>query len=529
MKQWINKNRSRLLIIFVLVSIFAVSIAVRYKHFGHPLNRHHEWLTAHSLIIMDLWEQKGIANCYFSPIYSYPNKGDVNDFALSALHDHKGDSYYVSYGPFAFILPYTLFSISGIPINQHSLIGFNLLVHFLTALFLYLLVLKLSNKKFSEFSVAALVVFMTYVFSAGTLWFHSNVYFSEILAQFFLASGLYVFYLLVQEKASKRKTVIWYGVICFFTVYTDWLGLLFVFFTGIYLFISVFKNKVFLKAFVIGFFTGLAALGLMIFQYSQIAGYEKLKEVSVNKFILRNGGVLTNDIVDVSASIKNPETFGLIKDYFDTNFLNVINSFAFVVPAFVLLMCWRRKYFLIKQQLYTILIAALIVLTHNFLFYNFTIVHDFSILKTAYLLILLLGLMVSRIELYSTKNRYAHIGSTALILFFFTVKAYESCIKYDAVNDLSKVVAVYKDLGEAINKFAYDDEKVYSNVFPGPHVNYYAKRNNSYDMDGSLSRSWAGWNKGRSSFFKIEAGKCVSVTHYVANGDSTLIKLKHDK
>jgi hypothetical protein len=71
-------------------------------------------------------------------------------------------------------------------------------------------------------------------------------------------------------------------IVFFLASYTEWLGLLSAFFTGLFFFIKaiVTKNKTLFLPFVsIGLGASLA-LGLTIYQYSTINGWSELKAVS---------------------------------------------------------------------------------------------------------------------------------------------------------------------------------------------------------------------------------------------------------
>lgn len=524
-KKYFIENRRGWLYLLLLVSVFSFSVVLRFSNLQKPMGRHHEWLTAHSLIIMQAWNQHGIGQSCFAPIYNYKNPGDKNDHTLCALHDKDGNAYYVSYGPFSSLLPYVLFKITGIPINEYSLKTFNLVLHFFTAFFLYLLVLRLSDKGFNDFSLAALVTFTMYVFSAGTLWFHGNVYFSEILAQFFLAAGLYVFYNLY--RLPDKKTLLWYSITGFAFVYTEWLGLLFLFFTGVFFLVKTFRKRVYLKPFLVAAGTGVFALSLLIWQYAQIAGFDRLKEVSVNKFHVRNGGSLVssmdqNDFTMQGGGLKK------IEAAINGNFLNVINTMAFVLPLFILMVCYRRKYFLTPAQLLLLCLCLCMVLSHHLLFFNFTAMHDFSVLKTGLFMILLVGLFLSRLEMFSLVNREARWVFILAVVVFTGVKSYGAWRWYKVWDNTYPEQKIYMSLGEKVKAENRPSERVFSNLDISPMANYYAGRNIQYAKNAIYAREWAIVNKEETVFFFVEKNSVLSATHYTIQGDSVYVNLVHE-
>jgi hypothetical protein len=527
-KTWIVKRRNALMHVLILLVIFSVSISVRYKHFNHSLSRNHEWLTAHSLIIMKIWDKGGISNYHFSPIYTFPGKSNDDDYTICSLHDELGDGYYVSYGPFSSLLPYAIFKTCMIPIGLPAITGFNLLVHFLVSLFLYLLVLRIANKKFGEFSVAALSVFIMYTFSPGTLWYHGNIYFSEILAQLFLSAGMYVFYIVLEQSATKRSALIWYGILCFFGIYNEWLGLFFTFVTGTFFLIKTVKHRQFLKPFLIALCCGIGSIALLVYQYSSIAGFDRLIEVETAKLAERNGGGLVSGYQAAEQfSISSPESYKHIEYFFNTNFLNVINSLAFLIPVFIVLVCYRRTYFFNKKHLLLLALIALTVALHHLVFFNFTASHDFSTLKTGYLLIFLIGLMLIRLEEFSTTKKWLRPLIASLVLVFFTVKSYESFKQYDYANTLNGVYNVYEKAGTDIKNLSHPgNEIVFTNTLVSPDLVVYAECNARFSLNRMDALNMASIKKMTAAYFYVLNERVVSITRYQPNGDSVRTEIQ---
>ncbi|HLP14321.1 MAG TPA: hypothetical protein VK177_20490 [Flavobacteriales bacterium] len=477
---------------------------------------------------MKIWDKGGITNYHFSPIYTFPGKGNANDYAYCALHDKKGDAYYVSYGPFAALLPYFLFKVFFIPVGLSGLIGFNLIVHFLVSLFLYLLVLRIVNKRIDDFSLPALSVFILYVFSPGTLWFHGNIYFSEILAQLFLAAGIYVFYVMLEQRAQKASTVTWYGVMCFFGIYNEWLGLFFTVVTGGYLLVKSIKDRGFLKPFLVAVLAGVLSLTLLILQYSSIAGFDELLKVETMKLAERNGGALVSGYeASASYSFGSSQSYKLIEGYLNNNFLNVINTLAFLVPAFILLCLYRKKYFFTKKQCIVIGNVVMVVALHHFAFINFTASHDFSVLKTGYFLILLTGIIIHRLELLTENNKNLRLGYVALVLLFFAVKSYESIQHYNHVNNLNNVHEVYKLAGNDIKKLARPDKEiVFTNTVVSPNLIVYAECNARFTLNRQDVRDMARIKQMTASYFFVRNNRVVSITRYAPDGDSVRVEIQ---
>lgn len=522
---WIKRKRKALLVLFILVSIFSISVPVRTKYFGKPLSRHHEWLSAHTLITLEIWQKNGISNYHFAPVYSYANAGDKDDYSFCSLIDKKGDAYYVSYGPFALMLPYTVFTMFGIPINQYSLIYFGLLVHFLTALFIYLIILKLGKTSFSSLYAPALAAFILYVFSPGTLWFHSNVYFSEVLMQLMLAIGLYVFLSMNQIPSITRKWLIWYGIISFLCVYTEWMGVFFVFFTSVWFFIRTIKNRVYLKPFLIGSLSGIAAVLLIYLQYSSISGSDALMTTLTEKFKVRSGRNFEG-INEVFCFISDPLSWKKIETAFNENFINMVNVLAFVLPLSIIAFVYKKKIFFTPVQLLLVSTALLIVFTHHAVFFEFTCVHDFAFLKTGLFMALLIGVLLSRIEIAVKPYKWMRISFLILLFALVTEKSFVSCKRYHEINHAGKIDPVFKDVGLKVRAHTLPTEAVFSNIFISPMVNFYAKRNLRHDMNGPGAREYGRIRNMTTVFFKAVDNRCVAAIRYTPNGDSTVINFK---
>ncbi|MBK7668258.1 MAG: hypothetical protein IPJ32_13530 [Sphingobacteriaceae bacterium] len=184
--------------------LFAISIAIRYSNLKSPLTRQQEWQTGHVLTTLSVWEQNGIANHYFSPVWTFNNPPDKITNSLGGVKDKEGYTYYVSYPPFSFILPYFVFKITGQDASIGGIRIFSLLIHFICALLIFLIVYKFSKKRLSEdYFIPAYVAFCFYVFATGNLWFHGNFYFADSLVHVFVLGSIYVFLSILQQPETK--------------------------------------------------------------------------------------------------------------------------------------------------------------------------------------------------------------------------------------------------------------------------------------------------------------------------------------
>ena len=121
-----------------------LSVLVRLPKIGRPLSEHHEWLTATSILHIQIWYENGIGRYHFAPVLSFNNKADkyINNWASEGMVDKEGNYYYTSYPPFAFIFPYFIFKFLHIYPTHTGLQIFNMILQCLCSIFLFLLIKK---------------------------------------------------------------------------------------------------------------------------------------------------------------------------------------------------------------------------------------------------------------------------------------------------------------------------------------------------------------------------------------------------
>ena len=179
----------------VLIFLFLLSVLVRLPTLNRPLSKHHEFCTAVALRVMQVWEQGGISNYGFNPAMNYPNAADkfINNHASGSgkMHDEQGNYYYTSHPPLAYYLPFFIFKATGLKPDVLPLQLLNLFIHLLCGTGVFLILSNLFSNSEKRLSIPALAGYAAYLFSPATLWFHSNVYMSDMLVQLFFIYGVY--------------------------------------------------------------------------------------------------------------------------------------------------------------------------------------------------------------------------------------------------------------------------------------------------------------------------------------------------
>ena len=304
---------------FFLLCLFLLSVAIRAPHINRPLSTNYEWVTAHTLVTLQIWSEEGIVHHRFAPIYTFNNPNDhFIGCPPSGISDDDGNHYYVSYPPFSFILPFLVMKGLGVYPSVLALQIFNLLIHFVCAVGIYCLVVLISNRRISAAPFPpALAAYSVYIFSSSALWHHSNVYFADVLVQlFFIWSVLVLISALKARGGLNLPKGIGIGLCIFFMSYTEWIG---VFFTAIVAVLCLFlrrREPDFMKIFWIVLLSSCIAIGLVIWQYLSIKGLHDFIELAQNRLSERSGlrGNERGNIYDFASHLYLLQNYG--RNYF---------------------------------------------------------------------------------------------------------------------------------------------------------------------------------------------------------------------
>jgi hypothetical protein len=464
-----------------IVLLFAGSLFVRNDHLSIPLAHPREWITAHTLITCEIWSRNGGPAAYhFSPVYTYPGEGNHRRTMLGGVVDAKGDVYYVSYPPFAFIFAYYALEIMGGPepgAIRHLILG----IHLLCALLIYFIAVSLAAEGCRRnLSVAGLAGAFLYLFSCGNLWFHGNLYFADMLVQPLLLSILLTIVRFVRGLyRNENRAIIALGILFFLATYTEWMGLFMAAVTGLSFFVYWLfrRNKKWLKAFLVTGFSASLALGLTVLQYSSIAGWDKLKEVSTKKYNERSGQLGQAETPN-AFTIDNGASYEFMIDKIDLHYKmaeNFAGVFAILLLVIVLIPNARRRIEYAGTALGMIGLLATAILIHYYLFFNFNALHEFSSLKTGTLFMLAALVCIALIE--SAVSLNWRIVLFLLVGYLAVDKGMESVQCYNGEFLLTEVDYPRISTGEAIRNYGRKDAAVFVNIFPNPELVYHADHN----------------------------------------------------
>lgn len=456
-----------------LTLVFLVSVLVRLPYLGRPMSSHHEWLTSTSLIHIQSFYEQGFIKTYFSPCMSYANAADKNIDFHPNLKDASGNMFYLSFPPFAFLFPAFVFKAVHVYPAPLGLQIFNLFFHFTGCFFIYLILLLITGRsrdKGKGPNLPAILGFLVYCFSPAPLWFQSNVYMSDMFVQVFFIVGIWLYLKLdAAEGKQKRLFLLLFGMDLFLFVYTEWMG---VFFAATVFILTLFKirKKGSIPLLAMTALGVIAPLALTLWQYSLISGFPAVIEYMQKKFLYRTG---------------DPRyAFGAVSFLTPTAWLNILVNYIggfFPFLALVIYLAYKNGKAGKKSgekwspgQRTAVVLSLAPALAHNFVFFNFTSIHDFSALKGGVFIAILAGLLYHKFLERTAPARQNKKRTAAFIasLFFVALLMYYVINGYGAHDR-------FKKIGEAVRFAAHPDEVVFIQGIPlppEPQILVYARR-----------------------------------------------------
>lgn len=275
----------------ILVLLFVLSVVVRLPNLNRPISRHHESTLAITLRYQQIWHEEGGFRHKFCLISTYGNKADRNINNTGRLKDSEGNYYFVSFPPFAAIFSYFIFSVFNIYPDVIPQEVLNLLLHFVSCFLIFQIISLLTKEYYiNKLNTPALIGFTVYLFSPATLWFHSNTCVADTLALPLFLIGIYIFLRFVLGENKRPIHCVLLGFISFFMVYTEWLGVFFCFSIFLYTLANIRKQEVRMLSYIITIAL-IASLALIIWQYSQVAGFNSLIQTDVKRYVTKSGFV----------------------------------------------------------------------------------------------------------------------------------------------------------------------------------------------------------------------------------------------
>jgi len=462
----------------LLFGIFLLSVAVRLPMLNRPLSKHHEFCTAISLRIMQIWYDNGIEKYDYNPVMTYNNAADkyINNSANASgkMVDSSGNYYYVSHPPFAYYFPFAIFKVLHIRPDVLPLQILNLVFHFISGLFVYFMVCLLSfNRARSLPYRPGIVAFVIYTFLPVTLWFQGNVYMSDMAVHLLFIIGVYTaLKMIIRQRFYSAKYIFLYMLCLALMLYTSWLGVFFAFGILVYSLLHVRGNKGFNVLIWATAITTVVMLRLIVYQYSQINGLEAYLMEMFNRYALRG-----------SLEGTNQGLFHFMFAYlwlFKTLLYNYIIHYFVIYVVIGLFMYFAASHKKLKivfsENGYRFIwLSVLPVVLLHFFFLNYS-VQDFTVLYASLFFSVLLGILYDKVKKSGAISiRRMQIG-LAITVMFLVAQYY--LMNYKTGKDIEFDKTTGQDI---IAKNSASDDVIF---WPQPEIEpqlvFYAHRNIRY-------------------------------------------------
>jgi len=502
----------------ILIALFSVSLIVRKEDLKTDLGRHHEWITAHALITMEIWDKNGGPSAFgFNPIYTYPDGYVFPRRSLGGVTDENGWNYYVSYPPFAFIFGYYATQILGGP-DVGSIRTLNLIIHFLCGLLLYLIFAEILGRNGRyKFNIPGLLAAGIYFLSAGTLWAHSMLFFVDTVAQLWVIFLIYLSLKLFRKTNTHWPLLIGIFVVSFLASYTEWIGIFIAFFGGIAFLFVWFKQrkKQFLYAFLLLGLSSSLALGITVTQYSSISGWDDLKKSSLQKYEERGGHVTDNPRIIYHSD--NPETFQMIRKVFDRQYLMAEQMFFYTGLLFLVVLIrpvMRKKITDASTLAVIITVPMLAMLLHYLLFLNFNALHDFSAIKFGLMLSLATG-VICHLILSAVDDMKIKVAVGVGFAILFTLNSIDSVRRFHEKYPVSELNQQWLISCQKIRELQKPDNAIFIDKFFLPEASLHIKRDYFPAYDSLLVNDlMLGWHIPKAQYFIHEGSQLAEIREY---------------
>lgn len=440
----------------LLLLAFAVSVAVRWPLLNRSLSGHHELCTALVLIVLHNWEQDGFIAHHGAPAISFTGPADrIPPGYTDAPALNDGVLYYLSHPPLALDSPHLLFAVTGMAPNALALQLFNLFFHLLTACAIYLIVRELRGEPNGPGRAEApLFASLLYLFMPAPLWFHSNVYMSDLFVQNAWVWHVLVVLRMYRSNAPGWKRPLLAGLTLFVTTLISWPGV----WAGAALFLIALlrwlrsRSSQELRIMIAAMLGVGLALGYTAWRWMMVVDADALIAYFTGRYAERGSTGLDRSLGDVIGT--------LLKNH-------RINWLPLVLPL-ALLVLMRRNALGISQRFWLFIALAGAPLLLELLFLLDYSLHDFAALKAGLLLCPLAGMGLS---LAGTRWSWPLLIATCLsgVLYFYRTNP------LDSASD--ERFTWQREQGQAIAHEASADEMVFTLGFtPEPQVQWYAKR-----------------------------------------------------
>ena len=462
------KTTASVKIFCLLTVVFLCTVVMRLPTLNRPLSKHHEFTTAFILRIQQIWWEQGAGNFHFNPVMNYGGASNkyINNQTFSDF-DEGGNSYYISYPPGAYLLPYAFFKMLNIYPDVLPIEIYNLILQFVGGLFLFLIFRIMIDRNSNQLkNILPVVAAIFYWTSPCMLWFYSNVYMVDMPAAVLMIASIYF---LLKWKSDHR--IIWLillGANVFLMTYTEYLGITFCMSVTLYLWVNRKEIKPWFAAIAVLFFTSSAAIILTAYQYSLIKGWDYYKWFFSQRYSARSGYHINGGTAEHLKTILND--WLLIGQNYLIGFMPII---FLILGLFIIS---KFKTTVQKTDSINIKSASILfmlpVLLHHVIFLDASL-YDFFVVKAAPFIVLIFVWFAIGLQL----NQKAIVLAIAIsVILNFTIYFYinrpgkisQSGDEYDSFNEQGNFIIQHTSKSDVVFLKDISDE---------PQLVFYAKKN----------------------------------------------------
>ena len=420
-----------------------------------------------------VWQTEGGRRYAYLPVQTWTNPNDKFVTYFERLQNTRGDNYYVSYPPFAFILAHGFCRVFGVALTVVSITVLNLLLLWLAACCMFGIARQLIPRRENEGvfwpGIAAAAVFMC---NPASMRLFSQVYFSEAVGTALLCVFLYFAVWLTRMPRSKGALA---GMVVsmFLLAYTEWVGLFAAAVFGIYWFVKAIKNKAFRLPVILLGVAVLAALLLFAYQLDVVTGGGDFIANIRERYMARTGMRAREKSVGDT----------VFKDGFWAWLLSNLRVTLFAarwfLPALLLgVWVYRRRHReplgidSLSRTLFALILGTVAL---NFLvLFNFSMMHSYTWAKWGIPFGLVTGWCV---YVLMVEARFKWVMPLIVLAFFAT-----DLVFYYGFSSKDEAPDYWKELTAYIKTEARPNETIYvttvsEEVDPVFHLTYYTGRN----------------------------------------------------
>lgn len=344
----------------------------------------------------------------------------------------------------------------------------NLIFHFSSAVLVYIIVAHYIDQRAETYSRLALLSSIVYIFNPSILWFQQNVYFADTVVQPLFLASVYLF-LRYARLPSDSFRVLSLCILLFFMMFVEWLGVFFCAALILFCVVDYRRHKVLLFGVLTTVFV---SLSFFFYQYSQLAGIQALV-LSISEKLAMRSGYASQLVSGRGFTFLNWGTYARIGAFYAQSYGSLLVIFAVVCVTRWQSIQKTVTAFMSHNRLFVYISLFPVLLHHTFLL-NFTSIHDFSVLKSSLVLIVVVVTLIYRL-----------VVRRVYVVFSIVVT---SIVVYLAINPYSQAIdRRYQYLGFEIGRRASPEDTVYlclphtdTQSFLNPAITYYARRNVIY-------------------------------------------------